>query len=79
MRLCCRYVPGSGVGSIPQSSHFPQTTSLLFEACNKQGITAKFVENNQLVDAKVALSAEELEELLSGIFVSDDASNIRAR
>ncbi|KAF2347538.1 PLAA family ubiquitin binding PFU [Trinorchestia longiramus] len=58
---------GSTPPSVP-SSHYPLTIPLLFEACNAQGITAKFKENNQLVDQKVRLSDKEVEELLGGVF-----------
>lgn len=74
-----RYTPSGGGGRVPASTHYPQTTSLLFEACNRQGITIKLKENNQLVDEKVRLNDGELQQLLDAIFFDgDDASSIRA-
>lgn len=71
------YVPPSSNTSHVPSTHFPQTTSLLFEACNKTGIISKFKESNQLVDEQVRLNDTEMKDLIAGVFFSEDASDIQ--
>ncbi|KAA0193274.1 hypothetical protein HAZT_HAZT008381 [Hyalella azteca] len=67
----------SGAGRPHASSHYPQQKPLLFEACNEQGITAKFKETNKLVAEQVRLSESEVDDLLKGVFGSENATIVK--